>query len=81
MIPGAMDTADGIDYFYQLTLTDKTDVTIMCANQEDADSCIWKGASQKMVVYFNSNGGTTTLGFVTIRDGDYSNVSSFCSRA
>ena len=78
MIPGTMDTTDGLGPYSQLRLRDKIDVTIICAIQQVANSCIWKGASSKRVVWFHSNGGTTTLGFVTIRDGDIY-VSTFYS--
>jgi len=49
-------------------------VSIYC-DTSSAETCTWKGATYKGVVYIYINGGTTTLGHIIIRDGD-SNVSN-----
>ena len=77
MMAGTMDTWDGINSYSQMTLIGKTDVKIMCEDRGTPGACTWKGASGKRLVYLLNNDGTITVGFVTIRDGDVSNV---CSR-
>ncbi|GMI53812.1 hypothetical protein ScalyP_jg4643 [Parmales sp. scaly parma] len=44
-------------------------VSIYC-DTSSAETCTWKGATYKGVVYIYINGGTTTLGHIIIRDGD-----------
>ena len=70
MMPGTMDSWDGDESLSKLTLSGKTDMTLMREDQGADDACTWKGASEKRVVSFVNNGGTTTLGFVTIRNGE-----------
>ena len=74
MEPGTLTEGDGIDeYNAQLYLYAKY-VSIYC-DTSSAETCTWKGATYKGVVYIYINGGTTTLGHIIIRDGD-SNVSN-----
>jgi len=45
-------------------------VSIACSNAI-GEACIWQGATGKRVVFIQSNGGTTTLSFLVIKNGDY----------
>ncbi|GMI62256.1 hypothetical protein ScalyP_jg159 [Parmales sp. scaly parma] len=55
----------------QLSLENKY-VSIYC-DTSSAETCTWKGATGKRVVFIYYNGGTTTLGHIIIRDGDSAN--------
>ena len=68
MEPGTLTEGDGIYSNVQLTLATKY-VSIYC-DTSSAETCTWKGATGKSVVYIYYNGGTTTLGHIIIRDGE-----------
>ena len=68
MEPGTLTEGDGINPRTQLFLENKY-VSIYC-DTSSAETCTWKGATGKSVVYIYYNGGTTTLGHIIIRDGD-----------
>jgi len=68
--PGTMSSTDGLHSRSQLILASKY-VSIACSNA-DGEACIWQGATGKRVVFIPSNGGTTTLSFLVIKNGDAS---------
>jgi len=68
MEPGTLTEGDGLNSGTQLYLANKY-VSIYC-DTSSAETCTWKGATGKSVVYIYYNGGTTTLGHIIIRDGD-----------
>ena len=70
MEPGTLTEGDGIKSYIQLYLYAKY-MSIYCDTSSE-ETCTWKGATGKGVVHILSNGGTTTLGRIIIRDGDYS---------
>ncbi|GMI59611.1 hypothetical protein ScalyP_jg169, partial [Parmales sp. scaly parma] len=72
MMPGEFSSGVGSDS--QLILSGKTDVKIMCEDRGTVNACTWKGASRKRVVEVSNNYGTITVGFVTIREGDFRNT-------
>ena len=67
LVPGTMNTWDGINSYTQLYLGSK-EVFIACS--EDGGGCVWQGATGKRVVKINDNGGTSSLRGLTIKDGD-----------
>ena len=68
--PGTMSSWDGLHSLSQLKLASKY-VSIACSNAI-GEACIWQGATGKRVVFIQSNGGTTTLSFLVIKNGDAS---------
>jgi len=66
LTPGTMNTWDGLDSSTQLWLWGKY-ASIACS--EDGGVCIWQGATGKRVVYIHSNGGTSTLSHLVVKDG------------
>ena len=68
MEPGTLTEGDGITSHAQLYLQGKF-VSIYCDTSSE-ETCTWKGSTNKQVVHIQSNGGTTTLGHIIIRDGD-----------
>ena len=68
--PGTMSSWDGLNSSAQLKLASKY-VSIACSNAI-GEACIWQGATGKRVVFIQSNGGTTTLSFLVIKNGDAS---------
>ena len=68
--PGTMSSTDGLLSSAQLKLASKY-VSIACSNAI-GEACIWQGATGKRVVSIQSNGGTTTLSFLVIKNGDAS---------
>ena len=68
--PGTMSSTDGLHSSSQLQLASKY-VSIACSNAI-GEACIWQGATGKRVVFIQSNGGTTTLSFLVIKNGDAS---------
>jgi len=68
MSPGTLSSTDGIYFTSQLTLQSKY-ATITCS--ADGGACILQGATGKGVVLIKNNGGTTTLSFLVIKNGDY----------
>ena len=65
---GTLSSWDGIESDFQLTLQSKY-ATITCS--ADGGACILQGATGKGVVLIKNNGGTTTLSFLVIKNGDY----------
>jgi len=68
LVPGTMSSWDGL-YTPQLFLLNKY-ASIAC--NEDGGACVWQGAATRGVVMIDTNGGTTTLRSITIKDGDAS---------
>ena len=66
---GTLSSWDGSSSNFQLTLISKY-ASIACS--ADGGACVWQGATRKGVVYIEDNGGTTTLKFLVIKDGDES---------
>ena len=69
LVPGTMNSTDGITFFVQFYMSDKY-VTISC--NEGGETCILNGATVKIVMYLDNIGGTTTLAQLIIRDGHQS---------
>ena len=67
---GTLSSWDGIDITTQLRLQSKY---ASIAYSADGGACVWQGATGKRVVYIADNGGTSTLSYITIKDGDASN--------
>ena len=67
LVPGTMSSGDGISSYAQLSLQYKH-ASIACS--EDEGACVWQGVTGKRVVDIYNNGGTTTLGSITIKEGD-----------
>jgi len=67
LVPGKMNTWDGLHSTIQLALFSKY-LSIACS--EDGGVCVWQGATGKRVVYITDNGGTSTLSHLVIKDGD-----------
>jgi len=70
MEPGTLTGWDGLESDVQLFLANEY-VSIYC-DTSSAETCTWKGATGKCVVVIYLNGGTTILGHIIIRDGDFS---------
>ena len=66
--PGTLSSWDGIHSNTQLWLANKY-VSIACS--ADGGACVWQGATGKGVVNISSNGGTSTLSHLVVKDGDY----------
>ena len=67
LTPGTMNTWDGLYSETQLSLYYKYG-SIACS--EDGGVCVWQGATGKCVVLIGSNGGTSTLSHLVVKDGD-----------
>ena len=69
LVPGTMNTWDGLDSSTQLWLHNKY-ASIACS--EEGGVCVLQGATGKLVVWIYYNGGTSTLEGLTIKGGDFS---------